>query len=156
MAVDFATLATDIASGPLAAECAPLVSASNYAGIATAFNRRDRAGKKQVLAVSVKLQCMARNIWQPIKLAITGGATTPTKIAADAVIEYLNDPRVLVVDFADATLVAAINQLVTATVITTADRTALAALADIIQTRAEQIGWDRPMEAADVKKALVP
>lgn len=113
---------------------------------ASELNDKSITVKSELPAADVKRYLIINGVWLPIKRATSDAAET-VRDALDAFEVFdLSDTTTL------ATIDATLSQLVTETLLTSAQKAELMALADISISRAEQVGLGR-VRAGDVERA---
>jgi hypothetical protein len=147
MAYSYAALATELTTDPLARGYAAMTDVAAAADLNTAYRPGPNV-PADILTVMTWLR--SNGLWLPIKAAAAAG----TSQGAIAAVDYNSDPRTRTIDFSLAAVQAMIADLVSHSLLTSAQATALAALGTPNITRAVELGWSpAPVAWGDVFRA---
>lgn len=157
--MNVAQLRTEIETGPLAAELAPLVTAGDDVGIAAVFNRADIAATVPTMATDRllmdKLDALPANV---ILFKLTQASTPAQGATVDAQVFAFMVGRALArlygdgLDIGNANTLAQLDVLQTNGVLTADEVTAIKGLSASKISRAQQLGT--PIDDLDVRRAL--
>lgn len=143
-------LSVELTTGPRAAEIAPLLVAGNDAAIAAVLNRKDIPAYSLVTWAQFAEWAAATGVRADIEAWKTHAVRAIRAIAwtlSDGLIRGAG-----AIDFSKAGELAMIDALVTATLLSAADKTSLLTLATIKLSRADQLGIT--VTDVDIRKTI--